>query len=168
MPSKRRTKSKVQPKPIPAKRTTRTKKTTASTRTNKTTASGKGGKRGQAGTTAAKKQQSRPLTTADISDIVTAVVEALPPRADNTTVRTQSSHGSNQRTTGKDTQPDQATDETTSSHGPVTRRETRSRRSQTSPIWEQQDATDEEDSEDEDFIFEDLPDSNQLSHTSGN
>ena len=139
MPSKRRTKSKDQPKPIPAKRTTRTKKTTAS------------GKGGQAGTTAANKQKSRPLTTADISDIVTAVVEALPPRADNTTARTRSSHGTGQRTTGTDRQPDQATDETTSSRGTVTRMETRSRRRQTSPVREQQDATDEEDSEDEDF-----------------
>lgn len=142
MPSKRRTKSKDQPKSIPVKRTTRAKKTTAS---------GKGRKRGQAGTTAAKKQTLRPLTTADISDIVTAVVEALPPRADNTTARTQSRYGTGQRTMGTDRQPDQATDETTSSRGTVTRRETRSRRRQISPVREQQDTTDEEDSEDEDF-----------------
>ena len=142
MPSKRRTKSRDQPKSIPVKKTTQTKKTTAS---------GKGRKSGQAGTTAAKKQKSRPLTTADISDIVTAVVEALPPGADNSTAWTQSSHGTRQRTTGTDRQPDQATDETTSSRGTVTRRETRSRHRQTSPVREQQDATDEEDSEDEDF-----------------
>jgi len=70
MPSKRRTKSRDQPKSISVKKTAQMKKTMAS---------GKGRKSGQAGTTAAKKQKSRPLTTADISDIVTAVVEALPP-----------------------------------------------------------------------------------------
>jgi len=121
------------------------------TQTKKTTASGKGRKSGQAGTTSEKKQKSHPLTTADISDIFTAVMEALPPRADNSTARTQSSHGTRQRTTGTDRQPDQATDETTSSCGTVTRRETRSRRCQISPVQEQQDATDEEDSEDEYF-----------------
>jgi len=118
------------------------------TQTKKTTASGKGIKSGQAGTTAAKKQKSCPLTTADISDIVTAVVEALLPRADNMTARTQSSHRIRQRTTER--QPDQATDETIS-RGTVTRRETRSCRRQTSLVREQQDTTDEEDSEDEDF-----------------
>ena len=120
MPSKRRTKSRDQPKSIPVKRTIRTKKTTAS---------GKGRKSGQAGTATAKKQKSRPLTTADISDIITAVVEALPPRENNTTAQTQSSHGTGKQTKRTDRQPDQATDETTS-RGTVSRRETRSRRRQ--------------------------------------
>ena len=122
--------------------------TEVKTRTKKTTASGKGRKSSQAGSAAVKKQKSRPLTTADI---VTAVVEALPPRENNTTARTQSSHGTGQRTKRTDRQPDQATDETTSLHGTVTRRETRSRHRQPSPVREQQDATNEEDSEDEDF-----------------
>ena len=49
----------------------------------------------------------------------------------------------------RDRQPDQAINKTTSS-GTVTRRETRPRRRQTSPVPEQ-DATDEENSEDDGF-----------------
>ena len=109
----------------------------------------KGRKSGQANTAAVEKQNSRPLTTADTSDIVTTVVEALPPREDNTTAWTQSGLGTGQRTTGRDRQPDQAIDKTTS-HGTVTRRESRLRRRQTPPVPEQ-DATDEENSEDHDF-----------------
>ena len=139
MPSKRRTKSREQPKSNPVKKTTRMKRTD----------SGKRRKSGQANTAAAEKQKPRPLTTADISDIVTAVVEVLPPREDTTTARTQSGHGTGQRTTERDRQPDQAIDKTTS-RATGTRRESRSRRHQTPPVPEQ-DATNEENSEDDDF-----------------
>ena len=71
----------------------------SSIQTKKTTTSGNGGKKSQAGTTAAKKQKSHPLTIADISGIVMAAVEALPPRTDSTMPRTRSSHVTGQWTT---------------------------------------------------------------------